>query len=128
MDEFQFPTITLWIVAALTWIVVMMGVAQLSRFYSKFQDARRELDANLLGMACQLKKLQTTLTELLVEQRRITRLQVELLDLKRAEMTGDFEIVEEPVPGAVAAPAEEKESAEPPPPTKRPPEKFPKII
>ena len=106
----------------------MMGVAQLSRFYSKFQDARRELDANLLGMAGQLKKLQTTLTELLVEQRRITRLQVELLDLKRAEMTGDFEIVEEPVPGAVAAPAEEKESAEPPPPTKRPPEKFPKII
>ena len=94
MDEFQFPTITLWIVAALTWIVVMMGVAQLSRFYSKFQDARRELDANLLGMAGQLKKLQTTLTELLVEQRRITRLQVELLDLKRAEMTGDFEIVE----------------------------------
>ena len=128
MDEFQFPTITLWIVAALTWIVVMMGVAQLSRFYSKFQDARRELDANLLGMAGQLKKLQTTLTELLVEQLRITRLQVELLDLKRAEMTGDFEIVEEPVPGAVAAPAEEKESAEPPPPTKRPPEKFPKII
>lgn len=128
MDEFLFPTITLWIVAALTWIVVMMGVAQLSRFYSKFQDARRELDANLLGMAGQLKKLQTTLTELLVEQRRITRLQVELLDLKRAEMTGDFEIVEEPVPGAVAAPAEEKESAEPPPPTKRPPEKFPKII
>ena len=128
MDEFQFPTITLWIVAALTWIVVMMGVAQLSRFYSKFQDARRELDANLLGMAGQLKKLQTTLTELLVEQRRITRLQVELLDLKRAEMTGDFEIVEEPVPGAVAAPAEEKESAEPPPPTKRPPEQFPKII
>ena len=128
MDEFQFPTITLWIVAALTWIVVMMGVAQLSRFYSKFQDARRELDANLLGMAGQLKKLQTTLTELLVEQRRITRLQVELLDLKRAEMTGDFEIVEEPGPGAVAAPAEEKESAEPPPPTKRPPEKFPKII
>ena len=128
MDEFQFPTITLWIVAALTWIVVMMGVAQLSRFYSKFQDARRELDANLLGMAGQLKKLQTTLTELLVEQRRITRLQVELLDLKRAEMTGDFEIVEEPLPGAVAAPAEEKESAEPPPPTKRPPEKFPKII
>ena len=128
MDEFQFPTITIWIVAALTWIVVMMGVAQLSRFYSKFQDARRELDANLLGMAGQLKKLQTTLTELLVEQRRITRLQVELLDLKRAEMTGDFEIVEEPVPGAVAAPAEEKESAEPPPPTKRPPEKFPKII
>ena len=128
MDEFQFPTITLWIVAALTWIVVMMGVAQLSRFYSKFQDARRELDANLLGMAGQLKKLQTTLTELLVEQRRITRLQVELLDLKRAEMTGDFEIVEEPVPRAVAAPAEEKESAEPPPPTKRPPEKFPKII
>lgn len=128
MDEFQFPTITLWIVAALTWIVVMMGVAQLSRFYTKFQDARRELDANLLGMAGQLKKMQTTLTEMLVEQRRITRLQVELLDLKRAELTGDFEIVEEPVPGTVAATAEEQKTEEPPPPVKRPPEKFPKII
>lgn len=127
MDEFQFPTTSLWIVAALTWIVVMMGVAQLSRFYAKFQDARREMDANLLAMAGQLKKMQTTLTEMLVEQRRITRLQVELLDLKRAELTGDFEIVEEPIPGAAAAPAEEKAAAEPPP-IKRPPEKFPKII
>ena len=109
MDGFQFPTVTLWIVAALTWIVVMMGVAQLSRFYTKFREARRELDANLLGMAGQLKKMQTTLTELLVEQRRLTRLQVELLDLKRAELTGDFEIVEEPVAPA-AAPAEKEES------------------
>ncbi|WP_294433361.1 hypothetical protein [uncultured Victivallis sp.] len=126
MDGFQFPTVTLWIVAVLTWIVVMMGVAQLSRFYTKFREARRELDANLLGMAGQLKKMQTTLTELLVEQRRLTRLQVELLDLKRAELTGDFEIVEEPVAPA-AAPAEKEESPEPPP-IKRPPEKFPKII
>ena len=126
MDGFQFPTVTLWIVAALTWIVVMMGVAQLSRFYTKFREARQELDANLLGMAGQLKKMQTTLTELLVEQRRLTRLQVELLDLKRAELTGDFEIVEEPVAPA-AAPAEKEESPEPPP-IKRPPEKFPKII
>lgn len=128
MDDFQFPTISLWIVAALTWIVVMMGVAQLSRFYTKFREARREMDANLLAMAGQLKKMQTTLTEMLVEQRRITRLQVELLDLKRAELTGDFEIVEEPIPGAAAAPAGEKEAEEPPPPIKRPPEKFPKII
>lgn len=127
MDEIQFPTTTLWIVAALTCIVVMMGVAQLSRFYTKFRDARREMDANLLAMAGQLKKMQTTLTEMLVEQRRITRLQVELLDLKRAELTGDFEIVEEPIPGSAAAPAAEKEAAEPPP-IKRPPEKFPKII
>ena len=126
MDEFQFPTITLWIVAALTWIVVMMGVAQLSRFYSKFQDARRELDANLLGMAGQLKKLQTTLTELLVEQRRITRLQVELLDLKRAEMTGDFEIIEEPLPGATGP-----QPPEPPPftaPQRQSGPRFPELM
>ena len=62
----------IWVVAGLTWVIVMMGIAQLSRFYSKFQEGRRELDANLLNMAGQFKKMQSTLTELLAEQRRRT--------------------------------------------------------
>lgn len=69
----------IWVVAGLTWVIVMMGIAQLSRFYSKFQEGRRELDANLLNMAGQFKKMQSTLTELLAEQRRITRLTLERL-------------------------------------------------
>ena len=107
----------IWVVAGLTWVIVMMGIAQLSRFYSKFQEGRRELDANLL------------LTELLAEQRRITRLTLEQLDLKRAEMTGDFEIVEEPIPPAPPSAGPTEPAVEPPPPMpdKRPPSKFPEI-
>ena len=72
-DEMGFSMVWIWVVAGLTWVIVMMGIAQLSRFYSKFQEGRRELDANLLNMAGQFKKMQSTLTELLAEQRRITR-------------------------------------------------------
>ena len=55
----------IWVVAGLTWLIVMMGIVTLSRFYLKLQECRRELDANLLNMAGQVKKLQSTLTELL---------------------------------------------------------------
>lgn len=128
-DGMGFSMLWIWVVAGLTWVIVMMGIAQLSRFYSKFQEGRRELDANLLNMAGQFKKMQSTLAELLVEQRRITRLTLEQLDLKRAEMTGDFEIVEEPIPPAPAATGPTEPAVEPPPPMpdKRPPSKFPEI-
>lgn len=128
-DGMGFSMVWIWVVAGLTWVIVMMGIAQLSRFYSKFQEGRRELDANLLNMAGQFKKMQSTLTELLAEQRRITRLTLEQLDLKRAEMTGDFEIVEEPIPPAPPSAGVTEPAVEPPPPMpdKRPPSKFPEI-
>ena len=128
-DEMGFSMVWIWVVAGLTWVIVMMGIAQLSRFYSKFQEGRRELDANLLNMAGQFKKMQSTLTALLAEQRRITRLTLEQLDLKRAEMTGDFEIVEEPIPPAPPSAGPTEPAVEPPPPMpdKRPPSKFPEI-
>lgn len=107
----------IWVVAGLTWVIVMMGIAQLSRFYSKFQEGRRELDANLLNMAGQFKKMQSTLTELLAEQRRITRLTLEQLDLKRSgNEPGDFEIVEEPIPPAPPSAGVTEPAVEPPPP------------
>ena len=83
----------------------------------------------MLYMAGQFKKMQSTLTELLAEQRRITRLTLEQLDLKRAEMTGDFEIVEEPIPPAPPSAGVTEPAVEPPPPMpdKRPPSKFPEI-
>lgn len=128
-DGMGFSMVWIWVVAGLTWVIVMMGIAQLSRFYSKFQEGRRELDANWLNLAGQVKKMQSTLTEMLAEQRRITRLTLEQLDLKRAEMTGDFEIVEEPIPPAPAAAGSAEPAVEPPPPMpeKRPPAKFPEI-
>ncbi len=130
MPEFV-STLTIWVVAMLTWVIVMMGVAQLSRFYKNFQDYKRENEANLLGLAGQLKKLQTTLSEQLLEQRRMSKLLLEQLELKRAEMTGDFEIVEEEVSAAPApapAPAAPPEAEAPTLLDKRPPAQFPKIV
>ena len=83
--------------AVLTWVIFILGVAQLSRFYTKFLEAAKATDNNLTAVNAQLKKVQSSLAELIIEQRRLIRLQTEQLDLKRAEMTGDYEIVEEPI-------------------------------
>ena len=96
-------TLVLGVVAGLTWLIVILVLVQLSRFLAKFEQGRQELDANIIGMAGQLKKMQTTIAEILIEQKRVTRLTVEGLDLKKAEMTGDFEIIEEPLPGTPGA-------------------------
>ena len=63
------------------------------------------------------------MSEQLGEQRRLIRLANEILELKRAELTGDFEIVEEPIPAAASEPQEEKapEKELPPPASKFPP-------
>lgn len=83
-------TLVLGVVAGLTWLIVILVLVQLSRFLAKFEQGRQELDANIIGMAGQLKKMQTTIAEILIEQKRVTRLTVEGLDLKKAEMTGRF--------------------------------------
>ena len=122
-------TLVLGVVAGLTWLIVILVLVQLSRFLAKFEQGRQELDANIIGMAGQLKKMQTTIAEILIEQKRVTRLTVEGLDLKKAEMTGDFEIVEEPIPPAPPSAGVTEPAVEPPPPMpdKRPPSKFPEI-
>ena len=113
-----------WIVAIMICVVVLILVAQISHFYAKFQEFRKDYEANIIGLAGQIKKLQSTMSEQLGEQRRLIRLTNEILELKRAELTGDFEIVEEPIPAASApAPQEEKapEKELPPPASKFPP-------
>jgi biopolymer transport protein ExbB/TolQ len=102
----MFSSINIWVLvgALLTWIIFILGVAQLSRLYSRFVEASKSLDNNLNAVNAQLKKMQSLLAELIIEQRRQSRLQTEQLDLKRAEMTGDYEIVEEPIPEAVPPP------------------------
>ena len=73
------------------------------------------MDANLIGLSGQIKKMQGTMSEILGEQRRINKLILELLELKKAEMTGDFEIVEEPIvpPSNRAQALEQLETAAP---------------
>ena len=135
MFELSIQNISFWLVVALTWIVIMLGVIQLSRFFSTFQEVRRDLEGNMLGIAGQIKQLQSSLSETLGEQRRVVRVLNELLELKRAEMTGDFDIVEEPIPavkaagGAPQGASAEAETAENANGEKLapPPNKFPKL-
>ena len=111
-----------WIVAGLTWLIIMCTVVQVSKFYANFCVARKTLETNMTGLTGQIKRLQSTMTELLVEMRKTNRIQQNLLDLKQAEMTGDFEIVEEPI---VAENNEEAEAA--PEPMPAAPNAFPKL-
>ena len=111
-----------WIVAALTWLIIMCALVQLSKFYANFCIARKTLETNMTGLTGQVKRLQSTMTELLVEMRKTNRIQQNLLDLKQAEMTGDFEIVEEPI--ELEAAKDSEETAEPMPAA---PNAFPKL-
>ena len=93
-------SLNIWVIigAVLTWVIFMLGVAQLSRFYTRFTEASKSLENHLNALDAQMKKMQSSLAELIIEQRRQSRLQAEQVDLKRAEMTGEYEIVEEPIP------------------------------
>ena len=92
-------SLNIWVIvgAMLTWVIFILGVAQLSRFYTRFLNAAKASESNMEALNAQLKKMQSSLAELIIEQRRQSRLQAEQLDLKRAEMTGEYEIVEEPI-------------------------------
>lgn len=114
-----------WIVAIMICVILLILVAQISHFYAKFQEHRKDIEANLIGLSGQLKKLQTTMSEQLGEQRRLLRAQNELLELKRAEMTGDFEIVEEPVVPVQSVPQAAENTPPPELPGTSP--RFPKI-
>ena len=130
MFELSIQNISFWLVVALTWVVIMMGVIQLSRFFTTFQEVRRDLEGNMLGIAGQIKQLQSSLSETLGEQRRVVRVLNELLELKRAEMTGDFDIVEEPIPAAQPAAAPQGSPAGADADGEKlapPPSKFPKL-
>ena len=97
MFSINATTIILGIGAVLTWLVILLVLVQVSRFLGKFEKGQQSLENNIIGMTDQMRKLQMTIAELLIEQKRITRLTLEGLDLKKAEMTGDFEIVDEPL-------------------------------
>lgn len=107
-----FPIIMLLIGLMLTCIIIMLGVAKLAKFYLSMNMMRREVDTSLTGIATQLSKLQTIMAESIKEQRRTARLLADLCDLKRAEMTGEFEIIENPVinPAPADASAAEQQS------------------
>ena len=93
----EISTFSFWCVALMICIILLIVLGQISRFYAKMRDYCKETDAQQLALNAQLKQLQGTMSEILGELRRSNRLVNEQLELKRAEMTGDFEIVEEPI-------------------------------
>lgn len=72
----------------------------LIRFLSYFRAASREEEERIISLFNALQKMHSTMTEQLGEQRRQMRAMQELLQLKHAEMTGDFEVIEEEIPAA----------------------------
>ena len=129
MQGFEVSLSSFWIVAIMICVILLVMVAQISHISSRFKDYCKDNEANLIGLSGQIKKLQSTVSELLGENRRLIRIVNELLELKQAEMTGDFEIVEEPListddPGN--APASEK-APEKAPELPKPAAKFPQI-
>ena len=100
----EISTFSFWCVALMICVILLILLGQVSRFYAKMRDLAKELDAQQLVLNAQMKQLQGTMSEILGELRRSNRLVNEQLDLKRAEMTGDFEIVEEPIAPPPPAP------------------------
>lgn len=124
----EIGSFSFWCVALMICIILLIMLGQLSRFYARLRDFCKESDAQQLALNAQIKQLQGTMSEILGELRRGNRLANELLELKQAELTGDFEIVEEPV----APQAAPKVSAPAPAPAPAPvageaPKTFPKI-
>ena len=67
------------------------------RLLSYIRSAVRESEERTISMFNALQKMHSTMNEQLGEQRRQIRVMQEILQLKHAELTGDFEIVEEEI-------------------------------
>ena len=110
---------------------VCFTVVMLVVLLAKQREMVRELSDIKLTLVEAFKHLDKPLADALSENRRNNRLISELLALKQAEMTGDFEIIEEPLapPPEIKAPkfkpvrANKEEQGDMAP----PPQSFPKI-
>ncbi len=129
----DYSFIFLWILALAALLALIATAALAFLLFMKQREVAREVSDIRIGMAEMSSHLDKPLGDLLGEERRMTRLISELLALKQAEMTGDFEIVEEPIepapaktepPRAKTRPVERSGSAAKLAP---PPQSFPKI-
>lgn len=123
----EITTSSFWSVALMICIILLIMLGQLSRFYARLRDFCKESDAQQLALNAQIKQLQGTMSEILGELRRANRLANEQLELKRAELTGDFEIVEEPITPAVIPPKQSSPANTAPVSQAEPPKTFPKL-
>lgn len=78
-------------------VFVFLTLGMLLVLLAKQRETIKELADIKLSLVEAFKHLDKPLADALAESRRNNRLLSELLALKQAEMTGDFEIVEEPI-------------------------------
>jgi len=127
----DYSFIILWVLAlaAVLALIAMAVFAFLSLM--KQNELARELSDIRIGMAESFKNLDKPFGDILSEGRRCNRLFSELLALKQAEMTGDFEIVEEPIapppPTPTAPKLKPKAGAKSAAKLAPPPQSFPKL-
>ena len=110
-------------------ISVVATLVLLATLLIKQRETAKEIADIRMTLIEAFKHLDKPFADALSESRRNNRLLSELLALKQAEMTGDFEIVEEPIVQNVPPPTKEpkfksKKNAEKLTP---PPQSFPKI-
>ena len=109
MPAQEITAVSFWSAVVLISLILLVILGVIIRLLMFFRNFCKDMDTHQMTQNAQLKQLQGTMSEILGELRRANRLTIEQLDLKRAEMTGDFEIVEEPIaPPPVARPQEEK--------------------
>ena len=111
-------------------VSVFLTLGMLLVLLAKQRETVRELADIKLSLVEAFKHLDKPLADALAESRRNNRLLSELLALKQAEMTGDFEIVEEPIPTVPATTAPKFKAPNAPKDgdgMAPPPQSFPKI-
>ena len=82
-------------------ILMILLLLLIIRTLAYFRAAVRENEERTIALFNALQKMHGTMNEQLGEQRRQIRVQQELLQLKHAEMTGDFEVIEEDIPAPI---------------------------
>ena len=72
-------------VCVLSWLVFVLSMTKVSKFYMQFFAFKRDTDVNLTGVGADLKKYQNSFSELTIEQRRTNKLLTELIELKKVD-------------------------------------------
>lgn len=94
INDAQFLAVVQVVMLALMILLLLLLV----RSFVFMRAALRESEEHTLALFNALQKMHATMNEQLGEQRRQMRTVQELLQLKQAEMTGDFEVIEEEIP------------------------------
>ncbi|MDD5698147.1 MAG: hypothetical protein PHH77_05975 [Victivallaceae bacterium] len=90
--------VTLVVGCVLTWLVFILALAKFSKLCSQFGKFRQAVETDLTGVGTNIRKMQLSIQEMTVEQRRTNKLLVELIEAQKNAnpLSGlEYELVEE---------------------------------